>query len=401
MQLTAKQEQGLKIVLERYRNKQKYAVISGYAGTGKSTLVKYIIDAIDIDPDFVAYGTFTGKAAQVLMRKGNRNAMTLHKLLYDTQMRKDGTFIFVPKLYIDYKIIVVDQCSMVPMEIVDLLLGHNVFVIFLGDPFQLGPVKDGVDTRENTLLRRPHIMLDEIMRQAQESAIIRASMQIRAGKQLPSLLQTNELLTYPSEALNDTPFMEDVCMWGDEILCATNKMRHNLNNLVRKINGRTDPLPQSGDKVICCHNYWDKISKTTNEALINGTIGYVDNCFSTFKMVPQYFYPGKEIPLISASFTADNGAEFGSILMGRKQFENNERTVDDKSRVRLIKSKYSNSLPYEFEYGYAITTHKAQGSSWGKVLIIEENFPFVKQQHNRHLYTALTRAEDKAIIIKK
>ena len=58
-------------------------------------------------------------------------------------------------------------------------------------------------------------------------------------------------------------------------------------------------------------------------------------------------------------------------------------------------------LPFEFTYGYAITTHKAQGSEWDKVLVIEERFPFNKEEHARWLYTACTRAAEKLILIRK
>ena len=57
MELTKKQEEGLKIAVERFHNNEKYTVIAGYAGTGKSTLVKFIIEALDVDPSKVAYAT--------------------------------------------------------------------------------------------------------------------------------------------------------------------------------------------------------------------------------------------------------------------------------------------------------------------------------------------------------
>ena len=52
-------------------------------------------------------------------------------------------------------------------------------------------------------------------------------------------------------------------------------------------------------------------------------------------------------------------------------------------------------------YGYAITCHKSQGSQWDKVLVIEEDFPFAKEEHKQWLYTACTRAAEKLVIIKK
>ena len=58
------------------------------------------------------------------------------------------------------------------------------------------------------------------------------------------------------------------------------------------------------------------------------------------------------------------------------------------------------SLPYEFLYGYAITGHKSQGSQWGKVLVIEENFPFDRTEHAKWLYTCITRASSKAVLVR-
>ena len=75
MILTKKQEEGLKIAVERYRNNEKYTCIAGYAGSGKSTLIKFIIAALDIDPKDVSYVAYTGKAAAVLQSKGCRTQL--------------------------------------------------------------------------------------------------------------------------------------------------------------------------------------------------------------------------------------------------------------------------------------------------------------------------------------
>ena len=72
MELTEKQKEGLQIAVQRHRDNCKYTVIAGYAGTGKSTLVKFIIEALDVDKDDVCYAAFTGKAAEVLRKKGNK-----------------------------------------------------------------------------------------------------------------------------------------------------------------------------------------------------------------------------------------------------------------------------------------------------------------------------------------
>ena len=183
--LNQKQKEGLEIAVNRYRNGEKITIISGYAGTGKSTLVKFIISALKedgIDPDRdVVYTSFTGKATQVLQKKGNKNVSTLHKLLYEYFPRSDGTFFRRPVLAINYKIVVVDECSMVPKELFMQLSKYKVHIICLGDPGQLPPIDKNED---NHLLDYSHIFLDEIMRQEEQSEIIKLTMDIRAGKPL-------------------------------------------------------------------------------------------------------------------------------------------------------------------------------------------------------------------------
>ena len=99
--LTKKQEEGLRTAVERYKNGYKYTVISGYAGSGKSTLVKFIIEALDVDPQLeVAYVAFTGKAASVLAQKGCPNATTAHKLLYRAKPMPNGSYKFIPRAII-------------------------------------------------------------------------------------------------------------------------------------------------------------------------------------------------------------------------------------------------------------------------------------------------------------
>ena len=199
--LTKKQKEGLKIAIKRYNDGEKYTVISGYAGTGKSTLIKFIVQLMpNIDPDKdVVFATFTGKAAQVLMAKGNQNAMTLHKLLYESIPKPDSTYIRRPQPTIDFHIVVVDEVSMAPKDMMDRLFSYpNVYVICLGDPFQLPPIDKNAD---NHLLDHPHVFLDEVMRQAQDSEIIRLTMDIREGKKL-NFFDGHDVKVYDRSALN-------------------------------------------------------------------------------------------------------------------------------------------------------------------------------------------------------
>jgi hypothetical protein len=99
---------------------------------------------------------------------------------------------------------------------------------------------------------------------------------------------------------------------------------------------------------------------------------------------------------------SDGGALFRDINMDKKMIMTGEKCCDWKTAYTIGRNlNHKNKLPKEFTYGYAVTCHKAQGSQWEKVLIVEEKFPFDKTEHARWLYTALTRAEEKAVIIKK
>ena len=393
MELTKKQEEGLQIALDRHRAGEKYTVISGYAGTGKSTLVRFIIDALDVDQKKVAYATYTGKAAEVLRKKGNPNAMTLHKLLYDSIPRQGGGFIRIPKKQLDYSIVVVDEVSMVPKTMVDMLLAHRVYVIFLGDPFQL-PQIDKKET--HTLLDKPHIFLDQVMRQAAESEIIQLTMKIRNGEQI-DFMNGKEVIIAPKASL-----VTGHLTWADQIICATNASRISLNNQMREILGYSG-LPQDGERMICLRNYWEDFSEDGSSSLVNGMTGIIKNPFESFRMAPMYVkMKNHKMDIIQGEFISDDGKTFNSVEMDKGMITTGEFSLDWRETYALgqLKNKIGDIVPREFTFGYAITCHKSQGSEWDKVLVIEERFPFDKKEHARWLYTACTRAAEKLVLVR-
>lgn len=386
MILTKKQEEGLKIAVERYKNRERYTCIAGYAGTGKSTLVRFIIQALGVAEEQVCYATFTGKAAQVLLKKGNKNVKTLHKLLYKSIPKSDGGFIRLPVEDVPYDIVIVDEVSMAPKTLIKLLLSYRVHVICLGDPFQLPPIDKEED---NHLLDNPHIFLDEVMRQAAESEIIQLTMAIREGKPIP-YMEGKEVMVLPKDRLNT-----GMLQWADQILVGTNATRISINDQMRKLLGRGG-RPEDGDKVICLRNYWDFLADN-EDPLVNGTIGYIDNSFKTFVNLP-YKFGGQCIDILNANFKSDSGADFGALDLDTKMILTGEKCVDWKTAYQVNKSKFKGCLPLEFTYAYAITCHKAQGSEWDNVLVLEERFPFDKEEHARWLYTACTRASEKLVL---
>ena len=393
MILTKKQEEGLKIAVQRHRDNEKYTVISGYAGSGKSTLVRFIIDALDVEEDRVCYSAFTGKAAEILRKKGNKNVCTLHKLLFEHIPRAAGGFIRVPKTNIPYDIVVVDEVSMAPKTLMDLLFSHNVYVICLGDPGQLPPIDKNED---NMLLNCPHIFLDEIMRQAQESEIIQLTMKIRNGESI-DYYNGKEVKIIPYSQLNT-----GVLRWGDQILTATNVKRQAINSQMRQLLNYPNH-PVDGDKMICLRNYWEDFSVNGNP-LINGTIGVLKNSFQTWREIPRFVKSNirKFDVLTSDLIIPDTDDMYDLVDMDQKMILTSEKCCGWQLSYKLgkLRLKYGDLVPKEFAYAYAITCHKAQGSSWPNVVVLEESFPFNKIEHSRWLYTACTRAEKKLVLIR-
>lgn len=392
MVLTTKQEEGLRQAVTKYHDNEPYVCISGYAGTGKSTLVKFIIAALGVDPEVeVAYIAYTGKAAEVLRKKGCPNATTAHKLIYETFPLSNGKFLHRPKISLgDYKVIVVDEISMLPKDMWQQLLSYRVFIIACGDPFQIPPISSDDD---NLVLKNPHVFLDEIMRQAENSEIIRLSMDIRQLKS-PKHFVGNDV-----QILNANELVTGMYEWADQIICSTNRRRKEINNYMRASLGRGE-LPEEGDKIICLRNNWELLS-SENNPLVNGSTGILRNPRIQIER-PPYFISNKSFKTVIADMIIDDKEVYNCLPMDLKVFTEGEKTFNSKQEFQLSRTRQRTcSIPMEFDYGYAISGHRAQGSEWEKVLIIEESFPFSQVEHARWLYTALTRASEKAVIIRK
>lgn len=169
--------------------------------------------------------------------------------------------------------------------------------------------------------------------------------------------------------------------WADQILCGKNTTRRRLNNEMRKCLGK-EGLLQDGDKLICLHNYWDCATSTENDALVNGTIGYVSN-----------ININDDLKYICAKFSLDEGDTFGFLSMDYQLLKTGLPSVKKNAFGGIIKKNEK-----EFDYGYAITVHKAQGSQFNKVLVYNERL-MDEENHNRWLYTAITRAIDKVVVL--
>ena len=187
-------------------------------------------------------------------------------------------------------------------------------------------------------------------------------------------------------------------VWADQILCAKNETRRQINQLVRKYlyNIDDDTSPIEGDKIICLKNDWENANET-GDVMVNGTLGVIknikyskENPFVEKTLIAD-FLPEERI---AEAETAPLDVHFRNLNMDYKLLTTGEPTVNKTNFNRIPKP----FKPKEFDYGYCITVHKAQGSEYNKVLVFEE---FLKGgDHARWLYTAATRAKEKLVIVR-
>ena len=265
---------------------------------------------------------------------------------------------------------------MIPIDMWNLLMSHNIHVITLGDPFQLPPI-DG----ESEILTHPHVFLDEIVRQAQDSEIIRLTMDIRAGRPLIKH-KGNEVSIVSKRQVNDAYYAG-----ADQIIAAKNITRSDINWKCRKIKfGNDVPLyPVDGEKIICLKNYWDIMSGQC-DPLINGMIGELSNM-----QLKHDFFRYKDA--MYADFSIGDSNKFYNLFMDCKLFCEGKPTINNETWMEYR----GLPKPLLFDYAYCITCHKSQGSEFDKVLVFDE---YMKgTDHSRWLYTAATRAKKKLIIV--
>jgi exodeoxyribonuclease-5 len=388
-ELTEEQQKAVSKMKKWFNSKTKQIfVIAGYAGTGKSTIVKSMIEELKLNPWEVKYATFTGKAALVLTKKGSP-AITIHRLIYkpveiikkDEKTGKETRkieFIKVPFLDPELKVIVIDEVSMVSKIILDDLKSFGVPIIALGDPGQLPPIGD-----DNGLLSEPDVFLTQIHRQAESNPIIYLSMLVREGKKLPYGMHGKKVAVL-KERETDSYQILKIMTSADQILCGKNDTRRNINSTMRSYYGYEDELPEKGDKLICTKNDWS--TELCGVPLINGLIGYCHNQISK-----------ETIDNNRRLFTMDFRPEFieddyfEGLLCDLEKFQMFEEPIQPWIRGDI---KFA-----DFDFGYAITVHKAQGSSWEKVCLFNEILSRDADSHKKWLYTGITRSSDKLILL--
>lgn len=334
----------------------------GYAGTGKTTLARHLAEGVD---GTVAFAAFTGKAASVLRSKGCDEATTIHALIYRSRGEdEEGPSFTLNRSGPASKteLIIIDECSMVDEELGRDLLSFGKPVLVLGDPAQLPPVKGGGFFTEAS----PDIMLTDVHRQAQDNPIIRLSMLVREGEPLMAGTYGESVILKRGD-INSSLVLD-----ADQILVGTNKTRRQYNGRIRELKNLQEPYPLVGEKLVCLKN-----EKT--KGLLNGGTWTVKETNGLTK------------DFVKLKVLSDEPGSKGSIKVSvhKHFFEGNEADLPYAIR------RHSD----EFDYGYALTVHKSQGSQWDSVVLFDESWAF-REHQARWLYTGITRAAEKVTIVR-
>ena len=334
----------------------------GYAGVGKTTLARHVAEGASGGAVFAA---FTGKAALVMRGKGCAGATTIHALIYRASEGAEGAPTFT--LNEDGPasragLIVIDECSMVDGELARDLLSFGKPILVLGDPFQLPPVKGGGYFTESP----PDVMLTEIHRQAADDPIIRLSEIVRTGGEL------KEGVYGETRVIRRAEIEAAQVLAADQVLVGVNRTRRAYNQRIRDLSGFKEPLPVAGDRLVCLRN-------DRTKGLINGGLWRVEAL------------AGLQKDFIKMTLRSeDEGARASVKVAVLKQFF--EGTEGDLAYPLRRESD-------EFDYGYALTVHKAQGSQWDGVMLFDESHAF-REHRARWLYTGLTRAARRLTVVR-
>lgn len=376
------------------------AVLTGWAGCGKTSLIKYIAEQFG-EPVVL---TPTGKAGLRVTEATGLPAMTIHRFLFDAATdEKTGAPVFTVKDHFDLldfsgRLIVIDESSMVGKEIFDTLLSVarqvNFQILLVGDPYQLPPVtkvQDGFSALDFDTKYRATLV--EVHRQALESPIIRASVLLRSGRPEHEAMS---LLT-PIGASKLTQTLLDVRSKGGAVICHTNKRRHAINTLARQAMGYPVGTLEPGEPIMVIKNNYGL-------DLFNGEILNFD----------KWEVPGLSAVAVDRYTVSSLNMDFGVGLVEGAQAMLSTTEITGKSEeakigfgaiAKAAKFAYRSHSNYGSEedpapshlhanFGYALTVHKSQGSQFSEVLLIMEPSLNVLKgiERKRFLYTAITRS---------
>lgn len=370
-------------ILDWYKlSKSQYTTLGGYAGTGKTTLLGYLSNFLHKENKKlkIAFCSYTGKAARVLNRKlkDTKSLMntdyigTIHRLIYRAIVDDKDNIIGwekIPDEEFKYDLIVVDEASMVTEDIWKDLLSFGRPILAVGDHGQLPPVNSSFN-----LMSNPDQTLEEIYRQELNNPIIKVSEIARKYGNIPFEEFSRSVKKLNKEESDTQDTIRDIFdSFNDDtmVLCGYNKTRINLNKAIRSLRFDT-PNPQIGDRVICLKN--NRLME-----IFNGMTGTILDISREGNEELKYY-------------EAEISLDFEDIPFWGKI------SIEQFNSIDLVE-KTNGDINY-FDFGYALTVHKAQGSQARRVVVFEERFPKMDDDtFRRWLYTAVTRAEEELYII--
>lgn len=371
---------------------QQLFQIDGEAGTGKSTVLKYIIERNRIPINQIAPMSYTGAAAIVLKLNGFPHARTNHSWLYtpvDTYLtdNKTGQIVYDtyhnrPKTTIGFSaksrldegisLILLDEAPTTPYSMRKDIMKHGIKIIASGDLGQLGPIYD----KPAFLTEGDVHHLTEPMRQDIDSNILYIARRVRRGLSINYGYYGN---TY---VINEDDLTDNMIMRSDMVICGTNRKRDEINKRVRNIKRMKSELPMRGERVICRKNNYKIEVDGIN--LANGIVGTVlnnpgvdtyDN--NTFKIHFQ--------PLLFPGIFTDLRCNYKYFIAPHSEKE------------KIKRDKYTQGELFEF--AYANTAHLCQGMSLNNCIYLEE---YLSPEINNSLnYVGVTRARYGLIYVKR
>lgn len=431
-------------------------ILRGYAGTGKTTMVKVIADYIEQSRQLIMMAP-TGRAARVLAMKTGHAAATIHKAIYtkahvEPKKVKDvaeSEFKFVFPIIQSENggniVAIVDEASMVCSRKIE----HELFmfgtdnqmedlltfvrpnfggkVIFVGDPAQLPPVGESMSNAlraeyfQEQGLKVIEAELTEVLRQKGDSVILKNAMMIRdllkkeKRNQLVFEEQKDDVETVPSEQFLDKylNYRKESGRHDSVIICYSNKSANRYNRDIRKaIYGEDVPLQENDILLITQNNY--RLGRMNGEFVPVISIGK-----RTQQSAPVYAQIGgkKERIVITLNFIQvtvpdGNGNPMLCMLLEDLLTSDKATISIDENRALYINFCMRNpGLKQDTEafaeallndeyynairakYGYAVTGHKCQGGEWGKVFVDYTGRTGLDDDSLRWAYTATTRAQ--------
>ena len=387
MDISADKKIILKKLLTWYKeesDQKSFITLGGYAGTGKTTLIAILRKLLYKQDEKlkVAFAAYTGKAARVLKTYLKINDVlykkdsvgTIHSLIYSPIENERHEIVgWKEKDEVKFDLIIIDEASMVDQRIWRDLLSYKVPIIAIGDHGQLPPVQGSFNLMEN-----PELKLETIHRQAENNPIIKLSIMARETGKIPIANYGNGVRKLSKFDPDTQEILESYFQSFNHetmILCGYNNSRIRLNNYLRQILGFESAEPEAGDRLICLRNNHKK-------GILNGMLG-------TLQRINK---EGDDFYHLKIDF--DDEDQIFEGLAVAKQF-GASRSLNYGKEFRQLTLKAD-----LFDFAYALTVHKAQGSQESRVIVFEERFKQMSDDDwKKWLYTAITRAEEELIIV--